>query len=74
MAKLTISHAVAQSTKLALFEGLVDNTIDSTKHIPWEMARTGNSNMTRTAISKKIGQVSVYRISIYLLITTNGYS
>ncbi|KAI8058469.1 hypothetical protein BDF22DRAFT_666004 [Syncephalis plumigaleata] len=67
MAKLTISHAVAQSTKLALFEGLVDNTIDTTKHIPWEMARTGNSNMTRTAISKKIGQLFIMRINVNLV-------
>ncbi|RKP08002.1 hypothetical protein THASP1DRAFT_16268, partial [Thamnocephalis sphaerospora] len=67
MAKLTISHAVAQSTKLALFEGLVDDTIDSSKHIPREMARTGKSNMSRTAISKKIGQLFIMRINVNLV-------
>lgn len=47
MAKLTISHAIAQSAKMALFEELIETTIDETKYIPQEMARSGNISMSR---------------------------
>lgn len=47
MIKLTISHAIAQSVKLTLFEGRVDDTIDTTKHIPLVMAKTGKVPMSR---------------------------
>jgi uncharacterized Rmd1/YagE family protein len=57
MIKLTISHAFAQSAKLTLFEALIEETIESTKHIPTVMAETGKIHMHRKAINKKIGQV-----------------
>lgn len=47
MIKLTISHAIAQSVKLTLFEGLIEHTINTTKHIPIVMANTGKVHMTR---------------------------
>jgi hypothetical protein len=31
MTKLSLSHALAQSTKISFFEGVIDNTIDATK-------------------------------------------
>ena len=58
MIKLTISHAFAQSAKLTLFEALIEETIESTKHIPTVMAETGKIHMHRKAINKKIGQVN----------------
>ncbi|KAI9183166.1 sporulation protein rmd1 [Blastocladiella emersonii ATCC 22665] len=67
MAKLTISHAIAQSTKLTLFEGLMDETISATKHIPQTMAETGKVPMSRTAITKKIGQLFIMRINVNLV-------
>ncbi|CAG8763430.1 5741_t:CDS:2, partial [Acaulospora morrowiae] len=56
MVKLTISHAIAQSVKMTLFEELIEDTIEATKHIPQTMADTGKVLMSRTAITKKIGQ------------------
>ena len=50
MVKLTISHAIAQSVKLTLFEQLVDTTIDNMKHIPKGMAETGKIDMKRCLI------------------------
>lgn len=47
LVKMTISHAIAQSTKMALFENLVSETIEDTKHIPQTMAETGKVNMAR---------------------------
>ncbi|CAG8692951.1 1337_t:CDS:2, partial [Racocetra fulgida] len=40
MVKVTISHAIAQSVKMTLFEGLIEDTIEATKHIPITMAET----------------------------------
>lgn len=67
MIKLTISHACAQSAKLILFEGLIEETIESTRHIPNVMAETGKIHMHRKAINKKIGQLFIMRINVNLV-------
>ena len=67
MIKLTISHAIAQSTKLTLFEQRIDDTIITTQHIPLIMAKTGKVPMSRSAITKKIGQLFVMRINVNLV-------
>ncbi|KAK3815471.1 MAG: hypothetical protein J3Q66DRAFT_378299 [Benniella sp.] len=67
MVKLTISHAIAQSVKMTLFEGLIENTINATKHIPQTMAETGKVPMSRTQITKKIGQLFIMRINVNLV-------
>ncbi|CAG8492998.1 24652_t:CDS:10, partial [Gigaspora margarita] len=67
MVKVTISHAIAQSVKMTLFEGLIEETIEATKHIPIKMAETGKVSMSRTAITKKIGQLFIMRININLV-------
>ena len=41
MLKLSISHGLAQSVKISLFEELVDNTIEDTQEIPQQIAHTG---------------------------------
>ncbi|KAJ1970272.1 sporulation protein rmd1 [Dimargaris xerosporica] len=67
MVKMTISHAIAQSVKLTLYEELVEDTINDTKHIPQLMAETGRVKMSRTAITKKIGQLFIMRINVNLV-------
>ncbi|CAG8513931.1 9451_t:CDS:10 [Cetraspora pellucida] len=67
MVKVTISHAIAQSVKMTLFEGLIEDTIEATKHIPITMAESGKVSMSRTAITKKIGQLFIMRININLV-------
>ena len=47
LVKLTISHAIAQSVKLTLFENRIDNTINTTKHVPVVLAQTGDVHMSR---------------------------
>lgn len=47
LVKLTISHAIAQSVKMTLFERLIDDTINDTKYIPQVMAESGNIQMSR---------------------------
>ncbi|CAO3682204.1 hypothetical protein G6F70_004420 [Rhizopus microsporus] len=67
LVKLTISHAIAQSVKMTLFERLVDDTINETKYIPQIMAESGNIDMSRAAITKKIGQLFIMRINVNLV-------
>lgn len=47
LVKLTISHAIAQSVKMTLFERLIDDTINDTKYIPQVMAENGTIQMSR---------------------------
>ncbi|KAJ2849064.1 sporulation protein rmd1 [Coemansia erecta] len=67
MAKLAISHAIAQATKLSLYEGLVDETIEATRHIPQRMAESGTVEMTRKGLIKKIGQLFIMRVNVNLV-------
>lgn len=67
MVKLTISHAIAQSTKMTLFEGLIENTINATKQIPQTMSETGKVHMSQSAITKKIGELFIMRINVNLV-------
>ncbi|PUU74454.1 hypothetical protein B9Z19DRAFT_1092838 [Tuber borchii] len=66
MIKLSISHAIAQSVKISLFEDLVDYTIEDTKSIPQDVATTGKVNMSRRDIMKHIGELFILRININL--------
>jgi uncharacterized Rmd1/YagE family protein len=82
MAKLAISHALAQSVKVShspvlltwrlltsqtsLFEALVDNTIETCKDIPTQIALTGKIALTRTQINMQIGELFILRINIHL--------
>lgn len=65
--KLTISHALAQSVKLAIFEARMERTINSVQHIPEELAKTGKVTMSRVEISKKIGELFVERMHVNLI-------
>ncbi|TGZ80946.1 DUF155-domain-containing protein [Ascodesmis nigricans] len=66
MVKLSISHAIAQSVKISLFEDLVDNTIEDTNSIPTDIATSGKVNMSRREIMKHIGELFILRININL--------
>ncbi|KAF3938216.1 hypothetical protein ABW19_dt0204032 [Dactylella cylindrospora] len=66
MVKLSISHAIAQSVKISLYEDLVDNTIEDTKSIPQDVALTGKVRMSRRKIMMFIGDLFILRININL--------
>lgn len=67
MIKLSISHAIAQSVKLTLFEQLIDTTIGSMKRIPQIMSSTGKIHLSRNEINRKIGQLFIVRINVNLV-------
>lgn len=66
MVKLSISHALAQSVKISLFEELVENTIELTQDFPHEVALTGKVNMARKNVMMFIGELFILRININL--------
>ena len=45
MTKLTISHAISQSTKLTLYEWQMEDTIERTKPIPKMLAKNGRLDL-----------------------------
>ncbi len=67
MAKLTISHGLSQSSKLAYFENLIDTTIEQTKGIPKMMAKSGTVPLSRKEINQKIGKLFSMRINVNLV-------
>ncbi len=66
MTKLAISHALSQSVKTSLFEDSLSTTIASTHPLPQQLALTGRIALSRTEITKQIGQLFILRINIHL--------
>jgi len=64
--QLAYSYAFAQSCKLAVFENVVEATIDSTKAIPEGLSKTGTIQSNREEISKRIGELFINRFYINL--------
>jgi uncharacterized Rmd1/YagE family protein len=65
-AKLAFSHGLAQSVKLAVFEGIVKKTIDTTRAIPVQLSRHGRIPLSKKEIQRKIGELFIERSSINL--------
>ncbi|KAI1138163.1 DUF155-domain-containing protein [Hypoxylon sp. FL0543] len=66
MVKLTISHAIAQSTKLCFFEERMSETMLNAQDVPKRLALTGELNLTRTEIVKILGRLFKSRVEINL--------
>ena len=66
MEKLAISHALAQSMKLAVFEERVEQTIKKTEHIPKSLAISGKITLSGKEIAQKMGKLFLERSSINL--------
>lgn len=67
--KLSISHALSQSTKLCVFEERVIEIVSSTKDLPGTLAATGKVPLTRKAIAQLIGKVFIQKSAVNLLST-----
>ncbi len=64
--KLAVSHALAQSAKLGIFEGVIANTIQKTRYIPDSLANRGKIPLSRKAITKMMGQLFIERSMVNL--------
>ncbi|CAE6406022.1 unnamed protein product [Rhizoctonia solani] len=71
MTKLSLSHALAQSVKISLFEELIASTIEQTKDIPEALSEAGKigvcSLMPHGEIMRQIGQLFLLRMNINLV-------
>merc|ERR1712129_140179 len=63
---LAYSYALAQSVKLSVFEKLVDNAIETAKHIPEALAQHGVVNMDDTIVTRQMGEIFVTKCSMTL--------
>ncbi|KAF2735763.1 sporulation protein RMD8 [Polyplosphaeria fusca] len=66
MIKLAMSHAIAQSTKLSLFEEHMSRTMLQAQYVPKRLALTGKLGMGRTEVVKMIGQLFTSRVDVNL--------
>ncbi|CAI5724671.1 unnamed protein product [Hyaloperonospora brassicae] len=64
--KLAVSFAMAQSSKLDVFEERVEETIRETKHVPQNLAATGSIQYSQDDISKLIGRLFIERSDVNL--------
>jgi uncharacterized Rmd1/YagE family protein len=67
--KLSISHALAQSTKLSVYESRVMAIVEETKDLPEALATVGEIRMGRRQIAQLIGRVFLQRSAVNLLST-----
>jgi uncharacterized Rmd1/YagE family protein len=64
--KLAISYGLAQSIKLESYEESVNKTVLANSHFPKELARFGKISLSRSEISKRIGEIFLTRSSVNL--------
>ncbi len=63
---LALSHALAQSTKLAFFEASIEDTIKKTKYIPETLAKKGTIALSRKKLAQERGRVYLEKSHIIL--------
>lgn len=63
---IAISHALAQSTKLSVFESQAQTTIEQTSVIPRKLAQTGSTSLSRREAAKMRGQLFLTKSDILL--------
>lgn len=65
--KLTMSHAIAQLTKLGLFESRMVHSLQLISKLPKKLALTGRLGLTRQQLLKKSGKLFKLRVDVNLL-------
>lgn len=66
MIKLSMSHAIAQSTKLSYFEEKMSQTMLDAQYVPKRLALTGELGMSRVEIVKILGRLFKSRVDVNL--------
>lgn len=66
LTKLAVSHGIAQSVRLEVFETSLQKTFNSTKQIPQDLAKKGKIPLSRKEIRRKMGELFIERNSINL--------
>jgi uncharacterized Rmd1/YagE family protein len=68
LTKFAVSHGLAQSVKLAIFEDKIHKTVSQAKKLPDELSRKGKISLSRKAISQKMGDL--FRERHYINLST----
>ena len=66
MIKLTMSHAIAQSTKLSFFEERMTETMTEAQNVPRRLALQGELGMTREEVVRMLGRLFLSRVDVNL--------
>jgi uncharacterized Rmd1/YagE family protein len=66
MIKMTMSHAIAQSTKLSLFEEKMVAAMDEAKYVPRRLALTGRLGLKREQVVRIYGRLFMSRVDVNL--------
>eukprot|EP01041_Mallomonas_annulata_P013129 gene13129-27747_t len=64
--KLALSYAMAQSSKLFVFENRVLSSVEMTRYLPKELSVQGNIGTTKKELNKLIGQLFVVQTEVNL--------
>lgn len=65
--KLSLAHAIAQSTKLSVYETKLQNSLALTSSFPKELATTGHINLNRIEALKMTGKLFKLRMDVNLI-------
>jgi len=66
LTRLAISHALAQSVKLATYEYTLRRTFEENKGFPQDLAKNGRIALSRKEIRRKMGRLFIERATINL--------
>jgi uncharacterized Rmd1/YagE family protein len=66
MIKLSMSHAIAQSTKLSFFEERMDQTMTAAQDVPKRLAMAGKLGMKRDDVIRILGRLFESRVEVNL--------
>lgn len=64
--KISLAHAIAQSTKLSVFEESMQRTLELTSHIPKELASSGELQLKRREALRLTGRLFKLRVDVNL--------
>lgn len=65
--RLSVSHAMAQSVKLNLFENKIESTIEGTIYLPQQMAKYGEIKLDRGQVLRLVGELFDLRMNVNLV-------
>ncbi len=66
LSKFAVSHGIAQSVKLIIFEESIQRTFNNTRSLPEELSEKGKISLSRKEISRKMGELFIERTLIHL--------
>ncbi|KAL7421315.1 Sad1-interacting factor 3 [Cryptotrichosporon argae] len=65
--KLSIAHAIAQSTKLSIYEATMQESLELTSSFPKELSTTGHLELSRIDALKMTGRLFKLRMDVNLI-------